>query len=74
MSSTRTAHITIRGFINKDIIDFDEVGGIRICLEEDMIKYLSRDKIREMLTKAGHDSFDRILNEILDSVLEKIDE
>lgn len=69
--STILAHITMRGFINKNVIDFDEVGGFRILLEENMVKYLSRDEIREKLIRVGHDSFDRILDEILDSVFAK---
>lgn len=62
------AYINIRGFI-----DFDEAGGFRIALEEDMVKHLSRDRIREMLTKAGHESFDLILDKILDEVYKKSD-
>lgn len=67
------AHINIRGFIAKNVIDLAEVGGFRIALEEDTVKYLSRDKIREMLTKHGHESFDMILDKILDEVYKKND-
>jgi|CXWL01.1.fsa_nt_gi hypothetical protein len=65
---TKIGHINIRGFIVKNVIDFDEVGGFRICLEEDMIKYLSRDKVREMMSKQGHKSFDVILDKMLDII------
>lgn len=67
------AHIDIRGFIVKNVIDFDEVGGFQIVLEEDMVKHVSRDKIREMLATRGHESFDLILDKILDEVYKKSD-
>lgn len=65
---TEIGHINIHGFIVKNVIDFDEVGGVRISLQEDMIKYLSRDKVREMMSKQGHESFDIILDKMLDMV------
>ena len=71
---TGIAHINIRGFVIKNVIDFDEVGGFRIQVTGGMVRYLSRDKIREMLVNELHKAGEIILDAVLNKVFENRDE
>lgn len=66
----RLAFIRIHGFIIKNVIDFDEVGGFHIDIDDDMVKYLNKDKMGEILNNRIHEASKIVVDEMLDRIFE----